>query len=71
MQTSNPKSRLVDAKFTKGGWTHNVLFRQKRPFKAPRIRNFCHYLHFSFTLDDNEPIIDATTLLGETRTQID
>ena len=40
MQTSNPRSRLVDAKFTKGGWTHNVLFRQKGPFKAPEFTTF-------------------------------
>ena len=40
MQTSNPRSRLVDAKFTKGGWTHNVLFRQKGPFKAPEFATF-------------------------------
>ena len=40
MQTSNPSSRLVDAKFMKGGWTHNVLFRQKGPFKAPEFATF-------------------------------
>lgn len=40
MQTSNPSSRLVDAKFTKGGWTHNVLFRQKGPLKAPEFTTF-------------------------------
>ena len=40
MQTSNPRSRLVDAKFAKGGWTHNVLFRQKGPFKAPEFATF-------------------------------
>lgn len=40
MQTSNPRSRLVDARFTKGGWTHNVLFRQKGPFKAPEFATF-------------------------------
>lgn len=71
MQTSNPRSRLVDAESTKGGWTHNVLFRQKKALLSPRIRNFCHYLHFSFTLDGNAPMIDDTTLLVETRTQID
>lgn len=40
MQTNNRRSRLVDAKFTKDGWTHNVLFRQKRPFKAPEFTTF-------------------------------
>lgn len=40
MQTNNPRSRLVDAKFTKGGWTHNVLFRQKGPFEAPEFTTF-------------------------------
>lgn len=40
MQTSNPRSRLVDAESTKGGWTHNVLFRQKGPFKAPEFTTF-------------------------------
>ena len=40
MQTSNPRSRLVDTESTKGGWTHNVLFRQKGPFKAPEFATF-------------------------------
>ena len=40
MQTSNTRSRMVDTESTKGGWTHNVLFRQKGPFKAPEFATF-------------------------------
>ena len=40
MQTSNPRSRMVDTESTKGGWTHNVLFRQKGPFEAPVFTTF-------------------------------
>ena len=31
---------MVDTESTKGGWTHNVLFRQKGPFKAPEFITF-------------------------------
>ena len=31
---------MVDTESTKGGWTHNVLFRQKGPFKAPEFATF-------------------------------
>ena len=40
MQTSNTRSRLVDAKFTKGGWTHNAISPKKGPFKAPEFTTF-------------------------------
>lgn len=31
---------MVATESTKGGWTHNVLFRQKGPFKAPEFATF-------------------------------
>ena len=31
---------MVDTESMKGGWTHNVLFRQKGPFKAPEFATF-------------------------------
>lgn len=68
MQTSNPRSRLVDVESTKGGWTHNVLFRQKKALLSPRIRNFCHYLHFSFTLDDEQYLETGRSYACEART---
>ena len=61
---------MVDAESTKAVGLTTSYFAKKGPLK-PRIHNFCHYLHFSFTLEGNAPMIDATTLLGETRTRID
>lgn len=67
MQTSNPRSRMVDTESTKGGWTHNVLFRQKGPFKAPEFATFVTICTF-FTLDDEQYLETGRSYAYEART---